>query len=222
MLLILLQPKLLDQSVVIFCNFSCNSSSTDRNVGLSVGLSVGRSVRNEFYRSVMLLIVYLSCFYCCSSDYQNILLSYFAFQLRQQLYRSQCQPVGLSVRNEFYGSVMLLLVYDCCFCCLVYNISICDSSSLSRNVGLSVGQYICRSVCLSASNEFYRSDMLLVVNVCCQYYCSLDYQIIRQSYFAILAAIAALQAQCLSVCLSVRNEFYGSVMLFVVYICCQY
>ena len=111
--------------------------------------SVCRSVRNEFYRSVMLLIVYLSCFYCCSLDYQNILLSYFAFQLRQQLYRSQCQPVGLSVRNEFYGSVMLLLVYDCCFCCLVYNISICDSSSLSRNVGLSVSRSVCQSVCLS-------------------------------------------------------------------------
>ena len=32
-------------------------------------LSVGLSVRNEFYRSVMLLIVYLSCVYCCSLNY---------------------------------------------------------------------------------------------------------------------------------------------------------
>ena len=102
-LLVLLKLRLVDHSVVIFCNFSCNSSSICRNV---------------------------SRFVCLSTT-----------------------------------SVILLLVYDCCFCCLVYNISICYSSSLSRNVGLSVGQYVCRSVCLSASNEFYRSDMLLVVNV---------------------------------------------------------
>ena len=45
--------------------FSCDSSSISRNVGRSVGLSV----HNAFYRSVMLLTVYLSCFYCCSLDY---------------------------------------------------------------------------------------------------------------------------------------------------------
>ena len=37
--------------------FSCDSSSISRNVGLSVGLSAS----NEFYRSVMLLVVYLYC-----------------------------------------------------------------------------------------------------------------------------------------------------------------
>ena len=42
------------------------------------------------------------------------------FQLRQQLYRSQCQLVCLSVHNKFYGSFMLLLVHNCsyCFCSL--------------------------------------------------------------------------------------------------------
>ena len=45
---------------------------------MSVGPSVGLSVPNEFYGSVMLLLVYICCFYCCSLDYKNILLSYFA------------------------------------------------------------------------------------------------------------------------------------------------
>ena len=34
-----------------------------------------------------------------------------------QLYRSQYQPVSLFVRNKFYGSLMLLLMYDCCYYC---------------------------------------------------------------------------------------------------------
>ena len=33
-----------------------------RSVCRSVGLSVGRSVRNEFYRSFMLLVVYICCY----------------------------------------------------------------------------------------------------------------------------------------------------------------
>ena len=49
--------------------FSCESSSIGRNVGLSVCLSVCQSVRNEFYRSVMLLVVYIWCQYYCSLDY---------------------------------------------------------------------------------------------------------------------------------------------------------
>ena len=59
------------------------------------------------------------------------------------------------------------------------NIFSCDSSSISRNVGLSVSR--------SASNEFNRSVMLLVVYICCCYYCSLDYQIILWFYFAFLS-----------------------------------
>ena len=58
---------------------------------------------------------------------------------------SVCLSVGpsvcRSVRNEFYGSVMLFLVYKCCYCCysLRYlNILSCDSSSISRNVSRSV------------------------------------------------------------------------------------
>ena len=55
-------------------------------------------------------------------------------------------------------------------------------------------------LCLPATS--YRSLMLLVVYISCQYYCSLYYQIILQSYFAISAAIAALQV-AMSVSLSV-------------------
>ena len=47
-------------------NFSCDCSSISRNVGRSVYWSVGLSVRNEFYRSVMLLLVY-ECCYCGSA-----------------------------------------------------------------------------------------------------------------------------------------------------------
>ena len=71
----------------IFGLFSCDSSSIGHNVGLSVGLSVclsvglsvGPSVRNEFYGSVMLLIVYKCCCCYCSLYCLNILLLYFTF-----------------------------------------------------------------------------------------------------------------------------------------------
>ena len=59
--------------------FSCDSSSITRNVGRSVCLSVGRSGSNEFYRSVMLLVMFICCYYYCSLDYQNILWLFFAF-----------------------------------------------------------------------------------------------------------------------------------------------
>ena len=42
-------------------------------------MSVSLSVPNEFCRSVMLLLVYVCCYYCCSLDYKNILLSYSTF-----------------------------------------------------------------------------------------------------------------------------------------------
>ena len=71
----------------------------------------------------------------------------------------------------------------------------CDSSSIGSDVCQSVGRsicqsvcwFVCQSVCRSASNKFYRSFMLLVVYICCYYYCSLDYQIILQLYFAFLS-----------------------------------
>ena len=72
MLLLLLKLRLLDHSVVIFCIFSCDRSS--------IGQPVGQSVRNEFYGSVLLLLVY-DCFYCyCSVKCLNILLLYFAIE----------------------------------------------------------------------------------------------------------------------------------------------
>ena len=58
--------NILEGPSVVYVNifvmiFSCDSSSISRNVGRSVGLSVSRSVGNEFYRSVMLLLVYKCC-----------------------------------------------------------------------------------------------------------------------------------------------------------------
>ena len=59
MLFLLLQLRLLQHSVVIFCIFfSCDSSSIGHNVSLSVC--------NEFYGSVMLLLVYDSSYCSCS------------------------------------------------------------------------------------------------------------------------------------------------------------
>ena len=69
------------------------------------------------------------------------------------------------------------------------------------SVCLSDGQ----SVCLSVPNEFYSSVMLLVVYICCYSYCSLDYQINLQSYFAILVVIAAPQVKT-----SFYNKLYTS------------
>ena len=109
-LLLLLQDSLLDHSVVIFCTFSCDSSSIGRNVSRSV-------CQQRFYRSVMLLVVYICSQYYCSLDYQISLQSYFAI-LSAIAALQVAMSVGLSVfRNEFYGSVMLLLVHNCCYCC---------------------------------------------------------------------------------------------------------
>ena len=77
----------------------------------------------------------------------------------------------------------------------------CDSSSIGHNVGLSVGRSVCRSV----PNEFYGIVMLLLVYNCCYCCCRLCYKNILLSYFAFLAAIAALQ-----VTMSVRNKFHTS------------
>ena len=46
---------------VVSCDSSSISYNVSRSIGLSVGLSVGLSASNEFYRSVMLLVVYISC-----------------------------------------------------------------------------------------------------------------------------------------------------------------
>ena len=64
---------------IIFCILSCKRSSIGHNVSLSVG--------NKFYGSAMLFLMY-DC-----------------FQLRQQLYRSQCLFVCLSVGRSVCLSV---------------------------------------------------------------------------------------------------------------------
>ena len=46
--------------------------------------------------------------------------------------------VGWSVRNEFYSSVMLLVVYVCCYSYCNYAFFSCDRRSIGHNVCLSV------------------------------------------------------------------------------------
>ena len=82
-----------------FFIFSCDSSPIGHNVGLSVCRLVCLSVGNEFYGSVMLLVVHICCYSCCSLGYQNILLSYFAF-----LAAEAAPQVKMSVCNKFYTS----------------------------------------------------------------------------------------------------------------------
>ena len=88
---------------------------------------------------------------------------------------------------------------------------------LARNLRciFQLRQSLGRSLCWSVLNEFYGSVMLFLVYKCCYSYCSLQYQNILQSYFAFLAAIAALK-----VTMSVRNKFMKAIMLLKVYVCC--
>ena len=46
---------------------------------LSVRLSVYQSVDNEFFGSVIMLLVHLCYYYCCSLYHKNLMLSYFDF-----------------------------------------------------------------------------------------------------------------------------------------------
>ena len=73
---------------------------------------------------------------------------------------------------------MVLLVYDCCSSLLHFN-TLLLTAIAALKVAMSVCLLVGRSVCMSASNDFYRSVMLLVVykNIV-KYYCSLDYYII--------------------------------------------
>ena len=77
MLLVLLQFRILDHSVVIYCNFSCDSSSIDRNVSWSVCLSATSFIEVLcYYQYIIVLavfVVYDIKIFC---------------QLRQQLYKS--------------------------------------------------------------------------------------------------------------------------------------
>ena len=100
---------------------------------ISVQRKSSFQLRQQFYMSQYTSVcgqrVLLKCYAVVSVRLLLLLLQFITFehsvvifcilvlhlQLRTQLCRSQCQPVGLSVCNEFYGSVMLLLMYDCCY-----------------------------------------------------------------------------------------------------------
>ena len=96
------------------------------------------------------------CIYVASIIVAQIIRSFCShilqFQLLQQLYKSQCQSVCLSVRNKFYGSVMLLLVHNCCYCCC---------SLLYLNILMSyfafLGAIAALKVTMSVCNKFYTS-----------------------------------------------------------------
>ena len=98
--------------------FQLRCSSVSGNVGLSVCLSA---------TSFIEVLCCWQCIYVVSIIVAQIIRSlcshFLQFQLRQQLYRSQCRSVCRSVRNEFYRSVMLLVVYICCQQCIVQQYS---------------------------------------------------------------------------------------------------
>ena len=77
------------------------------------------------------------------------------------------------------------------------------------SVGLSVGL----SVCLSVPNEFYRSVMLMLVYICCYYCCCLYLKNVLLSYFAYLAAVAALQFK-----MSVSSKFHTSYNVVIMFV----
>ena len=106
-LLLLLQLRLLDHSVVMFSIFSCDSNSIGQNVSLSV--------RNKFYGSVMLSLLYDCCYCCCILYYLNILLLYFASLAGIAALQGTMQKYYIVARAQC-RSIILLLVYDCCYC----------------------------------------------------------------------------------------------------------
>ena len=128
-----------------FAFYSCDSSSIGHNTSLPYLPADHRknNYKDFLYglwadkvcQSVCLQQVLWKCYAVASVQLLLLLLLKFIifehcfvifcilhFQLQTQLYRSQCQPIGLSVINKFYGSVMLLLMYDCCYCFAFYNI----------------------------------------------------------------------------------------------------
>ena len=196
-------------------------------VGLSVYLSVCLSICLPATSFIEVLCSWY-CIYVVSIIVAQIIRSFCShilqFQMLQQLQKSQCLSVCLSVRSKFYGSVMLFIivvtvvvVYDIrTFCCHIIS---CDSSSISRNV--------CQSVCLSVYQSVYLPAASFIEVLCCWqciYVVSIIVPYIIRSFCSHIFQFWLLQqlykSQCRSVCLSIRNKFYGSVMLLLVHNCC--
>ena len=123
------------------------------------------------------------------------------FQLQQQLYKSQCRFVCLSVASvgRSATSFIEVLVYQSC----VYYCSLNYQSSLLSLFAFQLRQQLYKSQYRSVRNKFYRSVMLLIVYLSCVYCCSLDYQNMLLSYLAFQLRQQLYKSQCLSVCLSV-------------------
>ena len=77
----------------------------------------------------------------------------------------------MSVSSKFHTSYNVVIIFTYV---VVSNVTddlddvfSCNSSSLSHNVGQSVGLSVNLTVCRSVHNEFDRSVMLLLVYICC-------------------------------------------------------
>ena len=112
-----------------------------------------------------------------------------------QVTMSVCRSVGLSVcLSVGLSPTSFMEVLCCCQCIYVVSIVVAQIIRIfCCHILHQLRQQLYKSQCRSVPNEFYRSVMLLLVYICCYYYCSLDYKNILLSYFAFLAAVAALQ-----------------------------
>ena len=127
-------------TIVVNCNstykrslFSCECSSISRNVGLSatsfiallclwyciyvVTLIVALIIRSfcsyilHFIAVIAALQVTIPVCLICLQTTERIIIRIFSMVC------GQIKCASLSVCNRFYGSVMLLQVYNCCCCC---------------------------------------------------------------------------------------------------------
>ena len=98
--------------------------------------------------------MYICCYYCCRLDYKNFLLSYFA-----SLDAIAASQFTMSVSGKLYRSNNFLILF---MYVVIRNVTddvdivSCNSNSIIRNVGLSVGV----SVCLSTKS--------CIAMLCCQ------------------------------------------------------
>ena len=193
--------------------FSCDSSSISHNVGLSVCLSVCRSVCGQrvlLMHSGLVSALLLQLLLCLIL---LVLQIYFQLQMTSIsniVSQSECQfrvlVVCLCVCNEFHRYIMLLFFS-------------CDSSSISHTVCLVVCLLVCWSVCLSVCPQRVLQQCYTVGSV----YVLLILLLLRLlDHSVVIFCIFSCDSSSMghNVSLSVRNKFYESFMLLLVYDCC--
>ena len=113
---------------------------------------VDLSVGNEFYRSVMLLLMYNCCYYCCSLD---ILLLHFAFEAA-----IAALQVILPVRDKSYTN------YECCYefmFILAINVTDDVNAGLQHAIVLSCN---IRNKVINYNSEYKNSQLQYCIKRC--------------------------------------------------------